>query len=191
MKFSAVILAGGKSTRMGRDKAWLPLDGQPLLARQIAVVRELDPVELFISGRGDTDYSSLGYPVLTDMFPDAGPLAGITTGLLAANAPLVLILAVDMPEMSSAILRHLVGRCGEGTGVVPHVGHRLEPLAALYPKAAAPLARDLLQRQLRAVRTFAERCKQAGLVAVHGVAEADRNCFTNWNSPDDLPLAGQ
>ncbi|MHB1308024.1 MAG: molybdenum cofactor guanylyltransferase [Limisphaerales bacterium] len=191
MKFSAVILAGGKSSRMGHDKAWLPMDGQPLLTRQIAVVRELGPVELFISGRADTDYRSLGYPVLKDAFPDAGPLAGIVAGLQAATAPLVLVLAVDMPEMTSATLRDLVRRCGEGTGVVPRVGHRLEPLAALYPKIAAPLALDLLQRQLRAVRTFAERCKQAGLVAVHNVAVPDGKCFANWNSPDDLPLPEQ
>ena len=75
MKFSAVILAGGRSSRMGQDKAWLPIDGQPLLARQISLVRELDPVELLISGRSGTDYRSLGCRVLTDGFPDAGPLA--------------------------------------------------------------------------------------------------------------------
>ena len=77
MNFSAVILAGGQSRRMGRDKAWLPLDGQPLLARQIELVRELAPEELFISGRSDTDYTRLGCPVLTDEFTDAGPLAGL------------------------------------------------------------------------------------------------------------------
>lgn len=191
VRFSAVILAGGKSSRMGRDKAWLPLDGQPLLARQIAMVRELGPVELFISGRGDTDYSSLGYPVLKDAFPDGGPLAGIAAGLQAATAPLVLILAVDMPEMTSAVVSGLLERCAAGVGVVPRIGCHVEPLAAFYPKAAAPLALDLLQRQLRAARTFAEHCKQAGLVAVHEVAEADWKCFANWNSPDDLPVPGQ
>ena len=191
MKFSAVILAGGKSTRMGRDKAWLPLDGQPLLAQQIAVVRKLKPVELFISGRADTDYSSLGCPVLTDEFADAGPLAGIAAGLKAASAPLVLVLAVDMPDMTSGALRRLLERCTPGVGIVPRVNHRVEPLAAYYPKAAAPLAVDLLKRQLRAVRTFAEQCKHAGLVAVHDVAEADWKCFANWNSPDDPPLPGQ
>jgi molybdopterin-guanine dinucleotide biosynthesis protein A len=191
MKFSAVILAGGKSSRMGCDKAWLPLDGQPLLAQQIAVVRKLKPVELFISGRADTDYSSLGCPVLTDEFADAGPLAGIAAGLKAASAPLVLVLAVDMPDMTSGALRRLLERCTPGVGIVPRVNHRVEPLAAYYPKAAAPLAVDLLKRQLRAVRTFAEQCKQAGLVAVHDAAEADWKCFANWNSPADLPLPGQ
>jgi len=190
MKFSAVILAGGKSSRMGRDKAWLTLDGQTLLARQIAMVRKLRPVELFISGRSDTDYSTLGSPVLTDEFADAGPLAGIAAGLEAASAPLVLVLAVDMPDMTSAALRQLLRQCASGTGVVPRVNRRLEPLAAFYPKVAASIAVDLLKRQLRAVRTFAEHCNQAGLVAVQDAAEADWKCFANWNSPADLPLPG-
>lgn len=191
MNFSAVILAGGKSTRMGRDKAWLPLNGQPLLARQLAVVRKLGPAELFISGRADVDYISLGYAVLKDAFPDAGPLAGIAAGLAASSAPLVLVLAVDMPDMTSAVLRQLLGRCAPEVGIVPRVNRRLEPLAAIYPKAAAPFAVDMLKRQLRAVRAFAERCKQAELVAVHDVAESDWKCFANWNSPDDLPVPGQ
>jgi len=156
----------------------------------MGMVRELGPVELFISGRGDTDYSSLGCPVLKDEFADAGPLAGIASGLQSASAPLVLVMAVDMPDMTSAMLCHLLGRCVSGTGVVPRANHRLEPLAAFYPKASAPLALDLLERQLRAVRTFAERCKQAGLVAVHDVEPAHWKCFANWNSPEDVPLSG-
>ncbi|ODU25253.1 MAG: hypothetical protein ABS95_00575 [Verrucomicrobia bacterium SCN 57-15] len=173
MSFSAVILAGGRSTRMGCDKAWLPMNGQPLIAFQLAVVRELAPVELFISGRADTDYSSLGCPVLTDAFTDAGPLAGIAAGLDAASAPLVLVLAVDMPNMTASVLRGLLSLSASGVGVVPRVKRRVEPLAAFYPKAAAPLAVDLLQRQLRAVRTFAEHCKRAGLVTFHDVEAAN------------------
>jgi len=190
MNFSAVILAGGQSRRMGCDKAWLPLDGQPLLARQIALVRELAPTELFISGRADTDYSALDCPVLTDEIADAGPLAGIAAGLAATSAQLVLVLAVDMPDMTSAMLRQLLARCAAGVGVVPRVDYRVEPLAAFYPKAAAPLVVDLLKRQLRAVRTFAERCQQAGLVVVRDVEEANWKCFANLNSPADLPLPG-
>ncbi len=186
MNFSAVILAGGQSRRMGRDKAWLPLDGQPLLARQIELVRELAPEELFISGRSDTDYTRLGCPVLTDEFTDAGPLAGIATGLAAASAPLVLVLAVDMPDMTSAALRRLLELCTPGVGVVPRVNRRVEPLTAFYPKAAAPLAENLLKRQLRAAHAFAELCKQDGLVALHDVELMDWKCFANWNSPADL-----
>ena len=188
LNFSAVILAGGQSRRMGRDKAWLSVGGQPLLARQIALVRELAPAELFISGRAGTDYSSLGCPVLTDEFQDAGPLAGIVAGLQASAAPLLLVLAVDMPDMTASALRRLLEQCVSGAGVVPRANHRLEPLAAFYPKAALSVAVDLLNRQLRAARTFAECCQQAGLVTVHEVASPDGKCFANWNSPADLPL---
>ena len=59
MKFSAVILAGGRSQRMGQDKAWLRLNGKPLIERQIELVRELGAEEVFISGRADTNYDSL------------------------------------------------------------------------------------------------------------------------------------
>src|SRR5258705_13766374 len=89
MNFSAVILAGGKSSRMGRDKAWLEAGGQSLLARQIGLVRELGAAEVFISGRADADYSEFGCRVLQDKFPDAGPLAGIERALDATTSPLL------------------------------------------------------------------------------------------------------
>lgn len=126
--------------------------------------------------------------ILTDEFQDAGLLAGIAVGLAAASAPLVLMLAVDMPDMTTAVLRRLLKRCASGTGVVPRVNRRVEPLAAFYPQAAASVAVDLLNHQLRAVRTFAEHCKQASLVTFHDVADAEVNCFANWNSSADLPL---
>jgi molybdopterin-guanine dinucleotide biosynthesis protein A len=188
MKFSAVILAGGKSSRMGCDKAWIEHDGQPLIARQVELARKLKPAELFISGRADTDYSALGCRVLRDEFADAGPLAGIAAGLHAASSPLVLVLAVDMPELTCAMVSELLQQCAFGRGVVPRMNRSLEPLVAVYPKAAVSLAVDLLRRQLRVVRNFIEHCRRAGLVALHDVETTDWQCFQNWNSPADLPL---
>ena len=188
MKFSAVILAGGKSSRMGRDKAWLLLDGKPLLARQIALVRELAPEEIFISGRACVDYSLFGYRVLMDRYPDAGPLAGIAAGLEASSSPLVLVLAVDMPDMTSGALRRLLERCTPGVGIVPRVNHRVEPLAAYYPKAAQTIAADMLSRGLREVRTFVEECKRSRLLSFHDFEAGELHYFANWNAPADLPL---
>ena len=186
MNFDAVILAGGNSRRMGRDKAWLPLDGQPLLARQIAMVRQLSPAEIFISGRADTDYGSLGCRVLRDGFPDAGPLAGIAAALEAASAPWLLVLAVDLPRVTADLLHILLRRRGCGVGVVPRVNRAVEPLVAVYPKAAGPIAADLLTRQVRAARAFVGQCRQAALVAFLDVAESDWSCFANWNHPGDV-----
>ena len=92
VNFSAVILAGGKSARMGRDKAFVEIGGQTLLARQLALARAAGAREVFISGRADVDYSAFDYRVLLDDFPAAGPLAGIECALAASTLPLLLVL---------------------------------------------------------------------------------------------------
>jgi molybdenum cofactor guanylyltransferase len=185
MNFSAVILAGGQSRRMGRDKAWLPVNGQPLLLRQIDVARQLAPAEVFISGRVDTDYTRLGCPVLHDNFADAGPLAGIERALKAASSPLLLVLAVDMPNMSAAFLRRLAANCTDATGSIPRLNGFIEPLAAFYPKSAQALAEAQLRGSQRAAAFFAERCVQSGLAKFYDLSAGDAGNFANWNTPMD------
>ncbi len=186
MNFSAVILAGGKSSRMGCDKAFLEMGGQTLLARQIQLVRNAGAEEVFISGRADADYSLFGCRVLQDKFPDTGPLAGIERALDAISSPLLLVLAVDLPGMSADWLRQLAARCSENSGAVPRVKGNLEPLAAFYPKAALPLAVALLDENSCAVKHFAKRCAQARLVNFVDVAGDEARFFLNCNSPADL-----
>src|SRR5215471_18172273 len=100
MNLSAVILAGGESSRMGRDKAWVELDGQPLLEHALMTVRSSGISEIFISGRAGTDYSRLRCPVLLDRESGSGPLAGIERALETTQAALTLVLAVDLPRMT-------------------------------------------------------------------------------------------
>ncbi len=187
MNFSAVILAGGKSSRMGRDKAWLEVGGRPLLARQVRLARGLGAAEVFISGRTDTDYSAFDCPVLCDRFAGAGPLAGIERALAAATLPLLLVLAVDLPEMDLGLLRRLGAGCAGNIGAIPRVNGKLEPLAAFYPKAAQPLAVALLRNEPRAVSGFADRCVQSGLARLMELPAGEERYFANWNSPVDLP----
>jgi molybdopterin-guanine dinucleotide biosynthesis protein A len=80
MNASAVILAGGESRRMGFDKAWMKLDGKPLLELAVAKVRELGIEAAFISGRAGVDYSVFHCPILIDLEPGFGPLGGIEKG---------------------------------------------------------------------------------------------------------------
>lgn len=212
MNFSAVILAGGKSSRMGRDKAWLEIAGQTLLARQIGLAQELGAVEIFISGRADVDYSTFGWRVLQDRFSEAGPLAGIERALDTTTAPMLLVLAVDLPEMSPEFLRTLAKNCSEDHGVIPCVNGRIEPLAAFYPKTVigllvnlldasfpltptlSPLPRGVGQgegeritKKTTSAKHFAERCVQNGLARFVEFGADDARHFINWNSPTDLP----
>lgn len=183
MTFDAVILAGGTSTRMGRDKAMLQIKGQTLLARQIELARQTGAGEVFISGRPERDDSAFGCRVLTDKYADAGPLAGIERGLGAASAPLLLVLAVDLPEINAGLLRRLLAACGPNQGLVPRLGPRIEPLAAFYPKSAHSLSAQLLARNAHAVTQFAEACVQAGLAKFADLLEDDSKYFVNWNTP--------
>jgi molybdenum cofactor guanylyltransferase len=148
MNFSAVILAGGRSSRMGRDKAWLETGGQTLLARQIGLARKLGAAEVFISGRAKVDYSAFGCRVLEDKFADAGPLAGIERALDAMQSPLLLVLAVDLPQMNEDLLRRLSAGAANAFGAIPKLAGHIEPLAAFYPKAAMPLLVKLLDGSL-------------------------------------------
>ncbi len=185
MNLSAVILAGGESRRMGRDKAWVEVQGRPLIARALATVRDLGPREVFISGRAGADYSRLKCPVLFDLEPGCGPLGGIERALHATSSPLLLVLAVDLPKMTTALLRKLVDRCDRLTGVVPKLRGNLEPLAAVYPKRCHQLARDCLLKGRRAARDFADACLRERAVRTFAVPQAEAICFENWNSPRD------
>lgn len=185
MRFSAVILAGGKSRRMGRDKAWLEVGGQPLIRRQIQLARDAGATEVFISGRGDTDYSTLGCPVLGDQFHDAGPLAGIERALFTADSALLLVVAVDLPHLTSLALRELWAHCTPRTGAIPRVRERIEPLAAFYPQSAHPFAAERLKEGRNAVREFAMECVREKLAVFTRLPETFAAEFANWNAPDE------
>jgi len=189
MNFAAAILAGGQSRRMGQDKARLFVGGQSLLARQIALARSLAASEIFISGRAGDTYSEFALPVLYDRFADAGPLGGIEQALAGTAEPMLLVLAVDMPHVTKDLLTRLRTRCAAGLGVVPCLGGQAEPLVALYPKSAHTLAEKLIAEGSYAVREFAERCEKAGLAKFYDVGVADAHCFSNWNTPEDIPLS--
>jgi len=186
MNFSAVILAGGKSSRMGRDKAFLEFGGQTMLARQIKLARETGAEEVFISGRTDADYSGFGCRVLHDKFAAAGPLAGIERALTATTSPLLFVLAVDLPEMNAAFLQRLRADCAENVGIISRANEKIEPLAAFYPKAAQPLAEVLLRAEHNALTTFAGHCVRSRLARFVALTVGDARYFVNLNTASDL-----
>jgi len=184
MRCNALILAGGKSRRMGRDKAWLEVAGRPLLARQIELARQAGADEVFVSGRADADYAAFGCAVLHDLYPGAGPLAGVERGLAAATAPLLLVLAVDLPRMTVEFLQRLLQECRAETGVVPEMRGRLEPAVAVYPRRAQALAEERLRTGRNGLQDFAAAVEHAGGLRRHPVTSAEEELFFNWNSPE-------
>jgi len=187
--FSGAILAGGRSSRMGRDKAFLPIASQSLIARQSALLRSLGTDDLIISGRPNTDYAIPDARIVHDSIADAGPLAGLVAVLSAARHPWVLVIAVDLPRLDATFLNRLLAQGGGRTGVVPYGPRGYEPLAALYPRALLPEAETALRDGEFALHTLIESAQHLGLIRPLPLDEEDVPLLTNWNSPEDTPSA--
>jgi molybdopterin-guanine dinucleotide biosynthesis protein A len=141
---TAFILAGGKSTRMGADKAFVTLDGQTLLARALNVARSITPNVRIV---GDSAKFSPFAPTVEDIFPHCGPLAGIHAALRSSQTDLNLILAVDVPFVSPALLHFLIQRASNNaaTITVAQTAGGYQPLCAIYRRNFAEVAEQSLQ----------------------------------------------
>jgi molybdopterin-guanine dinucleotide biosynthesis protein A len=138
------ILAGGKSTRMGRDKAFVEFEGRTLLARALALARSITPN---VSIVGNREKFAAYATVVEDVYRDRGPLGGIHAALLASQTDLNLMLAVDMPFVTQVFLQYLViaaKQAFDALVVVPRSAGRLQPLCAIYRGGFARQAEESL-----------------------------------------------
>lgn len=136
---TAVVLCGGTSRRMGRDKALLRIGPGTLLERAVELVEPLVG-EVVLACGPEPRYGELGRRLALDGIPDGGPLTGLAAGLAAARTEWVLALACDMPGLERGLLEGLLAAAAEGVDVVAFAdGRGDEPLCALYrPKSALP-----------------------------------------------------
>jgi molybdopterin-guanine dinucleotide biosynthesis protein A len=134
---SGLVLAGGASRRMGRDKAQILFDSEPLVIRAVRRLARVCTDVVVASGDGHR-LDHLGVTQVADALPGAGPLAGIAAGLESARHDLVAVIAVDMPAASPAVLALLAGLWRGEAAVVPVVAGRSEPLHAVWARSAAP-----------------------------------------------------
>jgi molybdopterin-guanine dinucleotide biosynthesis protein A len=178
---SAVLLAGGRSTRMGVDKALLTVGGQPLWRRQWAVLAEAGATERFISARPEQGWVPDGVPVVRDAVAEAGPLAGIAAALEQMRGTHLLVLAVDLPRMEAAWFGRLRALCAPGVGAVGRREGFYEPLAAIYPRG---LARDAAARLMRGEYAMQRFIAAAGAALRSvGIGADEAAWFANWNEP--------
>jgi molybdopterin-guanine dinucleotide biosynthesis protein A len=185
------VLAGGKSTRMGRDKAALSLNGRTLLETALAAARAVAMVkEVFILGAPER-YAAYA-PAIADVFPGCGPLGGIHAALQQTRTEFNLMIAVDTPFLSAGLLRYLVERALASRAVVtaPEINAYPQPLCAVYSRAFLPIAERALQAgDFKIVPLF----PKPGTLLI-GEAELKQVAFTaemfeNLNTPEDMERA--
>jgi molybdenum cofactor guanylyltransferase len=186
MTFSAVLLAAGRSTRMGRDKALLAVDGRPLWERQRDVLAALGPAEVFLSVRPEQEWAlrAVGFAArLHDDLPNAGPMAGISAALERTTHGHVVVLAIDLPKMNAAWLQALLAQAAPGVGGVGRRDGFFEPLAAVYPREMMSLCWEALAGARYALQPVLARGVEEGLLRVREISAGDAPLFTNWNEP--------
>ena len=192
MNISAVLLAGGESRRMGKDKATLlfrsePLGrNEPLWRIQLDLLRRLAPIEILISARNDPAWRPADVSFVADAPPSRGPLSGISAALAHAATTHLLTLAIDMPFMNEQYLRSLCRLIKPDRGVIPVMGERAEPLAAIYPMEARADFAAALSGSDFSLQKLARELVSKDTLRVVQVKKEEEALFRNLNEPMDL-----
>lgn len=196
LRLTGAVLVGGRSRRMGRDKARLRVAGEPLWRRQLRALAGAGAKELLVvlrkGQRSLAQTSTAPGPsvrFVRDTHGEAGPLAGLAVALAAGTGSHVLVLAVDMPAVDAPWLRMLWRTCEPGVGVV--VRHRggYEPLAAIYPVEAREAVSRALQGGDYSLQALVRALVRGRRIRSLRLAEAELWRVANWNSPADCGSA--
>lgn len=192
---AAILLVGGRSSRMGRPKPWLDFGGMPLLARVVETVRPwVDEIVVVAAPAQELprlgDEAAAHVRVLRDTHPGEGPLPAVALGLAAVRAPWALVLGCDAPLVRAEVVALLAAaRTSECDGVVPMWNDRPQPLVALYRARLAPALAALVatgERRLHVVagRRGVERVAAERLRSV----DPDGESFWSMNTPAELAV---
>jgi len=187
MTLSAVLLAGGESTRMGRDKATLKWRGRPLWTCQLEKLRVLT-TNIFVSTRFAVSWRPADVQHVIDDSPSRGPLSGVTASLAKIETDCLLVLAVDMPFITPSHLKEVCDWAEPGVGAVPVINGRVEPLAAVYPKRAGSIFSEALNGADHSLQRLVRRLTELELVREIPIAGAAGRFYRSINYPFDLQI---
>jgi len=186
-----VLLAGGKSRRMGQDKRFLSLGEGTLYARSLSVLRSIFEQVVVVIAQ-DSPAMDSDAPVLRDLIPDCGSLGGLYTGLKQAGTDWVFAVACDMPFLDPATIRHFIQLKGEGEVVIAKLQHGLQPMHALYHRNCLPVMETLISAQDFKIHRLADHPSLRVRVVTPqelGAVDPEGRSFYNVNTPEDLAAA--
>ncbi|MBI5292976.1 MAG: molybdenum cofactor guanylyltransferase [Chloroflexi bacterium] len=202
-KFTTVIISGGKSSRMGTDKALLEIGGKTMIEQIVAQTAGLGGDQIVITNRPER-YAFLNLPMFVDVFPDKGALGGLYTAIHSASQPYTLTLACDMPFLNLPLLKHMLSLAPGFDAVIPHLSPlsrrergaggvrenplpEAEPFRAIYSKACLdPIRRALDAGKMRVNSFFPDM--RIRWVEENEIKQFDPELLTfmNCNTPEEL-----
>jgi len=185
LKVSGIVLAGGRSSRMGQDKTLMSVNEETLIERTIKELsKSVD--EIIIASNQKCKYNMPGTVEIPDVFPGMGPLGGIHAGLLATRYQYAFIVAADMPLFTADLAEYLLNKRNGYDVVAPGIGGRWEPLCAVYSKDCLKPIEQNLVAEIRKIICFypSVRVLKIGEGELRSIGKTE-DIFYNLNTPED------
>lgn len=193
MRVAGIVLCGGRSSRMGRPKAWLPFGGEVLLQRTVRILHEVvDPIVVVAAPDQDVPPLPPSVTIIRDDREFLGPLNGLVTALAAVQdrADAAYLSSCDVPFLRAAFVRRLIERLGDAEICMPEVGGFRHPLAAIYRTTLLDAARSLVEDgRLRPI--FLSESRSVNTLHREDFADVDPECesLRNVNTPEEYKAA--
>lgn len=183
---TAIILAGGNSLRMGENKAFIQIDGVPIIARIHGLFKELFEEVLIVTSQQDL-FRNFDSNIHADLIPNKGALGGLYTGIFFSSFQYSFCVACDMPFIKRSLVEFLVRNIKDEDAIVPRTRDGLQPLHAIYSKTCLDAMKKVIDQGRHRILDFYD------LVKVKIVEESDflyldprRESFINVNTPEEL-----
>ncbi len=185
-KMTATILAGGKSIRMGANKAFIPIDGVPIITRIYTLFKELFYEVIIVTNQKDL-FKDFDSQIHTDLLPGKGALGGLYTGLFFSNFEYSFCVACDMPFIKKSLIELLIKNTKDEDVIVPETRDGLEPLHAIYSKNCLEPIKTTIEEGKYKITDFYDLVK-VKIVGERQFLHLDplRESFINVNTPEEL-----
>ncbi len=189
---SGLLLAGGRSTRMGRDKRFLDVGGQPLIFRALSVLEQIFEEVLISVAEPVEELKETAHRIIPDRIPGCATLGGLLSGLEASHQSCVFAVACDMPFLNEALVRRMAEEAENADVVMAKLSSGVQPMHALYSKACVPYLEQMIARHCLKLQALLDL---PGLtirvLEEESVRKVDPQLlsFMNVNTPADLEFA--
>jgi len=180
---TVILLAGGQSSRMGKDKGLIEFNGKPLIEHITEKVRLITDSVFIITNQ--PGYDRFGFPCFPDIKKDCGPIGGIFTGLHHSSTLKNLVLSCDTPFIPHHLIKHLVEQSGVEDALVPRYDEKTEPLCGVYDRNCKETLKMLIDERELKLQNALEKLNTRFL-DLHRFDDFDKRWFANINTPDEL-----
>ncbi|MDF2557350.1 MAG: molybdenum cofactor guanylyltransferase [Bacillales bacterium] len=187
MNFTIVILSGGKSSRMGQTKAFLPIGNQTEIERLTEFAKSLTNQVMIVTNDFDS-YKHLDVHLVEDIRKGYGPLAGLEAALSATSTEVNFVIACDMPFVRKDLLQAILSELGEYDVAIPRINGLHHPLFAAYRKSTLPLLKETLDEGHTKIMIYLNKCKIKWLTETD-LPRFDNSAFFNMNNPEEYEEA--